>query len=108
MPPSAYALIATFALVSVLSGIAAASLLGPRQWWAVLLPALAAFGGLYLLAHRWPVSIGPTVELFGWDVALPFNIAVALAFGMAAGAAQGGLLRLLKPQQRGTGGNDLA
>jgi len=108
MPPSAYGLIATFTLVSLLSGIAAARVVGPRRWWAVVVPALAAFGGLYLLAHRWPVSIGPTMELFGWEVALAFDIAVALVAAFAAAILQGSVPRLFQSKQGSPGGDHLA
>lgn len=108
MPASAYALIAVFAAVSVFAGIVAARLIGPWRWWAALLPAAGAFGILYLVGHRWTLSIGPNVELFGWDVALPFDILAALVAAGAIALVQRGALGLLQAQQRRAGGNGLA
>lgn len=95
-------------LLSLLAGIVAAWIVGPRRWWAAIVPALAAFGSLYLLGHRWVVNIGPSVEVFGWDVALPFDAAVALVTALVAAGVQLSVARLLKPQQRDPGGDGLA
>lgn len=99
MPPSAYALIATFAGASLLAGTVAARLIGPWRWWAPILPALAAFGLLYLVAHRWALSPGPEVSLWGWKVALPFDLAVAVAAAAGVGLLQRGASSLLQPEQ---------
>ncbi len=108
MPTAAYGLITVFATVSVLSGVLAARVVGPWRWWAVALPALAAFGALYLVGHRWVMSIGPQVGLFGWEVALPFDVAVALATALGAAGAQRLFLALLDAQQRRPRGDHLA
>ncbi|HEX2884400.1 MAG TPA: hypothetical protein VHQ42_07485 [Candidatus Limnocylindria bacterium] len=108
MPASAYALIAVFFTVSVLAGIGAARLIGPWRWWTAFLPAAGAFGSLYLVGHRWVLSIGPDVELFGWDVALPFDIAVAVATAGVVALVQRAALGLLQAQQRRAGGDGLA
>lgn len=108
MPASAYGLIAVFATVSALSGILAARVIGPWRWWAVLVPALAAFGALYMVGHRWVLSIGPQVGLFGWEVALPFDIVVAGVTAFAVALVQRGVLRLFDAQQRRPGGDHLA
>jgi hypothetical protein len=108
MPASAYGLIAVFAIVSVAAGIVSVRLIGPWRWWAAVLPALGAFGILYLVGHRWVLSIGPNVRLFGWDVALPFDIAAALVAAGAVALIQRGALGLLQAQQRRAGGDGLA
>lgn len=108
MPASAYGLIAVFATVSALSGILAARVIGPWRWWAVMAPALAAFGALYMVGHRWVLSIGPQVGLFGWEVALPFDIVVAGVTAFAVALVQRGVLRLFDAQQRRPGGDHLA
>jgi hypothetical protein len=41
--------------------------------------------------------------MFGFRVALPFDLAVALLVALAAAATQSGTLRLLQPQQVGPG-----
>jgi len=98
MPASVYGLIATFAAISVVSGLVAARLVGPWRWWSPILPMLAAFGALYLIAHRWVVSIGPQVSVFGWEIALPFDTLVALATAAAVAAVQRGAASLLQAQ----------
>lgn len=97
MPASAYGLVATFAVVSVLAGLVAARLVGPWRWWFPMLPMLAAFGALYLVGHRWVISIGPEVSLFGWEVALPFDVLVALVTATAVAVAQRAAASLLQP-----------
>lgn len=108
MPASAYALLGVFTAVSVAAGWLAARLLGPRRWWAAIAPALAAFCALYLVGHRTVIRIGPEVELFGWQVSLPFDVAVALGAAFVAGAAQRLGLRLLEPEERGSRRDGLA
>jgi hypothetical protein len=108
MPPSAYAIIGMFAIVSLLSGTIAAALLGPRRPAAAALPALAAFGSLYIVGHRLALSIGPEVGLFGFRISLLFDAIVALAVALLAAAAQSAALRLLQPKERSAGRDGLA
>lgn len=88
MPPAAYALIALFAAVSLISGMVAARIVGPRRPWAVVLPALAAFGVLYLVGHRFVIGFGPEVPLFGFQVAIVSDVAFALAAAFAVALPQ--------------------
>jgi hypothetical protein len=108
MPPGAYAIVGLFSVVSLVSGVIAAWSIGPRRAWAIVSPALAAFGSLYLIGHRLGVSVGPEVGLFGFRISLPFDAAVALAVAFVAAFAQAGVLRLLQPKQRGAGRDSLA
>lgn len=104
MPSSAYALVATFAGISLLSGVLAARVVGPWRWWSAIVPTLAAFAVLYLAGHRWALSVGPQVRLYGWQVSLPFDIAVALvAAGLAAGLQRTALRRSRWRRQRAGG-----
>lgn len=103
MTPAAYALIGLFTLISAISGLLAARLIGPWRWWSPLLPMLVSFGALYLAGHRFGWSAGPEVPMFGFRVALPFDVAVAMIVAFGTAAAQAGLFRLLQPQQRRAG-----
>jgi len=95
MPAQAYGLVTLFAAASLLAGTGSAWALGPRHWWAVVLPVLAAFGALYLSGHRLGWSVGPTVTLLGFDVALPFDLGLAVAVALAAAWVQRSALRYL-------------
>ena len=108
MPASAYGLVALFATISAASGVLAARLIGPWRAWTAILPALAAFGALYLVGHRWVLSIGPSVKVFGWDVALPFDTAVALVAAAITALLQRAALGLLQSQQGRSGSDGLA
>jgi hypothetical protein len=103
MTSAAYALIGLFVAISTGSGLLASRLMRPWRWWAPLLPILASFGALYLVGHRLGWSAGPEVPMFGFRVALPFDIAVALGVALATAATQAVALRLLQPQQRSPG-----
>jgi hypothetical protein len=100
MPASTYALVAFFAGLSVAAGLVAARILGPRRAWAPALPALAAFAALYVVGHRVVMRVGPTVEIFGWNVSLLFDVAVAMGAALATAAVQRLGLRLLESQER--------
>lgn len=100
MTPAAYALIGLFGLISTVSGLLAARVIGPWRWWSSLLPIVASFGALYVVGHRLGWSAGPEVPIFGFRVALPFDVAAALVVAFATAAAQSGAFRLLEPQQR--------
>src|SRR5574338_791312 len=108
MPASAYGLVALFILLSAASGVVGARLVGPWRAAAAVLPALAAFGALYLVGHRWVLSIGPNVEVLGWDVALPFDTAVALGVAAVTALLQRAAVRLFQSQQRRSGSDSLA
>ena len=108
MPASAYGLVALFTVVSAASGWLAARTIGPRRPWAALLPALAAFGALYLVGHRSGIRIGPEVEVFGWKVSLAFDLVVGIVAAYVAATLQRFGLRLFESQQRGARGDGLA
>lgn len=108
MPASAYGLVAVFVVISGISGWLAARMIGPRRQWATVLPALAAFGALYVVGHRSAIRIGPEVEILGWQVSLAFDVVVALATALLAAGLQRLGWRLLQAQQRGARGDGLA
>lgn len=87
MTPSVYALIGFFIVLSFVSGVIAARVVGPRRASAVVLPALAAFGMLYLVGHRYYVGFGPDIPLFGFQVAIVSDVAFALGAAFAAAVA---------------------
>ncbi len=88
MPVSAYALVGFFGVVSIASGYVAWRAVGPPPRLAALPPAAASFLALYLVGHRLFLSVGPTVGLFGFEVALPFDLAVAIGSAGAVAAVE--------------------
>jgi hypothetical protein len=93
MPPSAFALLGFFVAVALGTGAGATAVVGPRRPAAALAPVAAAFVGLYLVGHRLGLSFGPSVRLFGFDVALAWDVAVAIAAALATALAQRTILR---------------
>ena len=108
MPPAAYAIVGLFAVLSAMCGAIAAAALGPRLAWAGVVPALAAFGALYLVGHRLALSIGPEVGLFGFRISLLFDATVALGVAFVAAGAQAGVLRLFQAKERSARRDGLA
>ena len=84
MPASAFALLGVFILLSIGVGIGAAWIVGPRLRAAIILPVLAAFLALYVVGHKSGLELGPSVIIFGYQVAIVQDITVAV---VAAGAA---------------------
>jgi hypothetical protein len=88
MPANAYAVLALFTMVSVLCGIGAAWVVGPRRWPAVIVPTLAAFLALYWVGHRSGLELGPTLELFGFRVAIVQDVVAAAAAALVGALVQ--------------------
>lgn len=98
MPAEAYALVATFALVSLLAGLIAAAVTGrvlgrPRGWRWAFLPTAAAFVALYGVGHRLGLVAGPQVELWGFQVSVVLDVGVAFVAAFAMALLQAALLR---------------
>lgn len=100
MPVAAFALLAAFGIVSVAAGALAWRVIGPRRLHALPVPIVAAFVALYLAGHRFGWQIGPMVELFGFDVALVFDLALALVAALLAAIAQRPVLAILLRRAR--------
>lgn len=98
MPLSAYALVGFFSVVSVAAGVSAWRVLGPPPRLAAVPPVAASFVALYVVGHRLGLSIGPTVGLFGFEVALPFDLGVAAGTAVAAAAVERALWRAARPR----------
>jgi hypothetical protein len=97
MPPEAYALVTLFLVCSVLSGIGAVRLArrvgGPGRAVAYILPTLAGFAAFYLVGHRFGLSIGPEIELLGFQVALLGDIVIGFGAALAVALVQAATVR---------------
>ena len=82
-----------FSGVSVAVGGIAAYVVGPRRPMAIVLPVLAAFGALYLAGHRLGLDLGPQVGLFGFQVSIVWDLAVAVAAAIVTAVVQRAVLR---------------
>ena len=92
MPASAFALLGVFILLSIGVGIAAAWIVGPRRRLAAVLPVLAAFLGLYVVGHKTGLELGPTIILFGYQVAIVQDVVVAVVAAVVAALVQRAVL----------------
>lgn len=88
MPAAAFQLFLFFTAAAILIGVVVAWVVGPRRPLAVVLPVLASFGALYLVGHKSGLAVGPTMELFGFQVTLLFDLAVAVVGAAIAARAQ--------------------
>jgi hypothetical protein len=97
MPPQAYALVSLFLLCSVLVGILAVRLIalagGPRGWPAHVLPVAGGFLAFYLVGHRFGISVGPEITLFGFQVALLGDVLIGFTAALLTAIAQAMIVR---------------
>ena len=102
MPPQAFALVTLFALCSIALGVVAvrigARFGGPGGLAACVLPVIAAFGAFYVIGHRLGLSVGPEVPLFGFQVALLGDLAIAFAAAIAVALVQASVVRARRPR----------
>jgi len=73
---------------------------GPRRLAAHIVPVLAAFAGSSLLGHQLGVHIGPKITLYGFEVSLFGDVAVAFAFALGAAIVQSAAWRVLGRRSR--------
>ena len=88
MPPEAIALLVFFIGVAIVVGAVAAYVVGPRRPIAAVLPILAAFGSLYVVGHRLGLSVGPQVNLFGFEVSIVWDLVVAIVAAVVVAVLQ--------------------
>ena len=102
MPPEAFALVTLFLACSVLAGVGAVRLAaragGPTGRAAYVLPTVTAFGAFYLVGHRLGLSVGPEISLFGFDVALPGDVAIGFSAALVVALVQALLVRARRPR----------
>ncbi len=105
MPPQAYALVSLFLVCSVMVGIVAVRLAvllgGPVGWRAHLLPVAAGFLAFYLIGHRFGISIGPEISLFGFQVALLGDVLIGFTAALLVAVAQAVVVRSARGRAAG-------
>jgi hypothetical protein len=88
----------TFTVVDVVLGVLAALVVGrfatgPRGLLASVVPFLAAFGAMGLLGHALGAHIGPTVAMYGFEVALFGDLAIGVTAALLGALAQAAVVR---------------
>lgn len=93
MPLNAYGVLATFLASAGVIGSAVTWLVGPRRPAAAVLPVGASIVALDVVGHQVKgIGIGPSVNLFGFEVRLLFDLGVALAVSVAVALLQRAVL----------------
>ena len=77
MPAAAFQLFLFFTAAAIVIGLIAWWVIGPRRPLAAILPVLGSFLALYLVGHKSGLAVGPTIELFGFEVNLLFDLLCA-------------------------------
>jgi hypothetical protein len=104
---SQYALFFTLTALAVVLGIAATQVVarlggGPRNVLAHALPVLAGFATMGALGHALGAHFGPTVPLYGFEISLPWDMAIGFGGGLVGAAVQLAVLRALRRRSPST------
>ncbi len=96
-----YALFLTLTALAVGLGIAATQVVarlggGPRNVLAHLLPVLTGFATMGALGHALGAHFGPTVPLYGFEVSLPWDMAIGFGGGLVGAVIQVAVVRALR------------
>ncbi len=106
MPAHVYAVVALFTVVALACGAGAAWLLGPRRLVAVVIPSVAAFLALYWVGHQSGLQLGPSMDLFGFRIAIVQDVVVAAVAALVAAFAQRAVLDRRRARQDSPRGAD--
>ena len=88
MPAAAFQLFLFFTAAAIVIGLIAWWVIGPRRPLAAILPVLGSFLALYLVGHKSGLAVGPTIELFGFEVNLLFDLLCAILGAAIVAKAQ--------------------
>ncbi len=96
-----YALFFTLTARTERIGIAATQVVarlggGPRNVLAHVFPVLAGFATMGALGHALGAHVGPTVPLYGFEISLPWDMAIGFGGGLVGAAVQLAVLRALR------------
>jgi hypothetical protein len=91
----------TLSLLNVLAAILATQIVarrlgGPRHLLAHVVPILASLGGSGLLGHQLGLHIGPKVTLYGFEISLLGDVAMAFLFALVGALAQAAVWRAVR------------
>ena len=91
----------TLSLINVVLAVLATQLVarglgGPRHLLAHVVPVLTSLGGSGLLGHQLGLHFGPKVTLYGFDISLLGDVAVAFLFALVGALAQAAVWRAVR------------
>jgi hypothetical protein len=95
-----YALFFTLAALAVVLGIAATQVVarlggGSRSLLAHVVPVVTGFGAMGALGHALGAHFGPTVPMYGFEVSLPWDMAIGFGGGLVGALVQTAVVRAL-------------
>ncbi len=102
MPLAAYGVLATFMGIATGAGSLMAWLVGPRRKSALIVPVGASIVALGSVGHGARIGVGPTVNLFGFEVRFLFDTCLAFAVALCASLAQRLVVRAIGRSQTAT------
>lgn len=88
MPAAAFQLFLFFTAVAIGVGLVAWWVIGPRRPLAAILPVLGSFLTLYIVGHKSGLAVGPTMQLFGFEVNLLWDVLCAVMGAAIVAKAQ--------------------
>jgi hypothetical protein len=97
MPAKAFALLGVFITIAVVAGLIAWRVVVPASRWGWLLPIAFAFLTLYVSGHLLGLAAGPSIQLFGFDVAIVLDVLLALVAAFIGAGVHLMLTRALTP-----------
>jgi hypothetical protein len=94
-------LFVTLSIMNVVVAVVATQLVarglgGPRHLLAHVIPILSSLGGSGLLGHQLGVHLGPRITLYGFEISLLGDIAVAFIFALIGALAQAAVWRAVR------------
>ena len=88
MPLNAYGVLGTFVAAAMAIGAVVTWLIGPRRPAAAILPIASSVLTLSVVGHSLKIGVGPSVNLFGYEVHLPFDLALATVVAVVVALVQ--------------------
>ena len=69
---------------------------GPRQLLAHVVPILASLAGSGTLGHQLGVHLGPKINLYGFEISIVWDVAVAVLGALVGAVAQAAVWRTMR------------
>jgi hypothetical protein len=95
----------TLSALNVIAAVLATQLVarfagGPRRLLAHVIPVLVSIGGSGVLGHQLGLHVGPKVTLYGYEISLFGDVALAFLFGLIGALSQAAAWRRVRRPPR--------